>query len=167
MEILHVLALLVNFLFIQTTLSSPITTEDLIPRDGEKDAYLEPIREAYRGIYWEDAYDNCSPDNLAQFVEATRMSLELTNVQNEWQSAPFNRFFVRPQKASYNGDWYGPGWTGLHDDFLAIRSNIKQAGTMPRMGRPDRNGNFPRRRQIKYSCAEVAGLNKCAKNPKL
>lgn len=67
-------------------LASDPEARDLRERDD-----IEPIREAYRGIHWDDALAQCTHDEFLILVESTRMALDLVNYVNtgsQWWDSP-------------------------------------------------------------------------------
>jgi hypothetical protein len=67
-------------------------------------------RDAYHGIYWELAEQDCAEQDFLKLVESTRMSQIFTDVGDSYwyDSAAFNRFFVRDVKANYG--WHVRTW---------------------------------------------------------
>jgi len=68
-----------------------------------KERKLAPLRAAYRGIYWDDAYEECSTEHFDILVESTRVAAgEFTNVnlQHFSTGSDFNRFFMKDNEAS-------------------------------------------------------------------
>jgi hypothetical protein len=59
--------------------------------------FLEPIRQAYKGIYWDLAFQNCESEDFKIILEATRMALQMTGNFSSGvvENVPaWNRYFV-------------------------------------------------------------------------
>ncbi|KAM5441432.1 hypothetical protein MferCBS31731_003503 [Microsporum ferrugineum] len=57
---------------------------------------LQPLKEAYRGIYWDQAAIDCSDEEFDILAEATRVALEEASFHtdgNVWESPAWNRYF--------------------------------------------------------------------------
>lgn len=70
---------------------------------------IEPIREAYRGVHWDDAFAQCTTPQFNILVESTRMALDVTNYRigdQEYDSPAWHRYFVRDWKTNPNYGWH-------------------------------------------------------------
>jgi hypothetical protein len=100
--------LLVCFLFITLACAALYTNlqreaTSLAAAQDAKERKLAPLRAAYRGIYWDDAYEEWSTEHFDILVESTRVAAgELTNVNLlHFSTGPdFNRFFMKDDEAS-------------------------------------------------------------------
>ncbi|KAH8705211.1 hypothetical protein BGW36DRAFT_9576 [Talaromyces proteolyticus] len=126
---------------------------------------IDPIRSAYRGIHWDDAYSQCTTDEFNILVESSRMALDVTSYKlgQYWDSPAWHRYFVRDWKTNPTYGWHGNERS--QDTFLNIRNNIEQVSKFPREGRKDKRGNWSRSKQTSYRCQEIPNYNKCAKSP--
>ncbi|KAF3480698.1 uncharacterized protein GIQ15_06045 [Arthroderma uncinatum] len=136
--------------------ATPFTKE---PRSRD----IQPIREAYPGIFWDDALLQCGDEGFDILVEATRMALEVVTFRIDgpiWELPAWNRYFIG---LGGKGGWESSELKGR--TFVDIRHNIKQVGMFPRNGKPSRGGPFKRTKQVTYRCKEPELTNRCAQDP--
>lgn len=69
---------------------------------------LESTREDYRGIYWDDAYSQCTTDEFNILAESTRMALDVSSygLNQEYDSPAWNRYFVKDWVTNPNYGWH-------------------------------------------------------------
>jgi hypothetical protein len=95
-------AIFLYIIFMTRILASPINSTirdttynpDLTPAENE---FLEPIRQEYKGIYWDIAWQYCSRPEFDILVEATRMALEMVHdfqTDNVETLPAWDRYFV-------------------------------------------------------------------------
>src|SRR2546423_996730 len=70
---------------------------------------IEPIKQAFRGIHWDDALTQCTTEQFNILAESTRMALELTNFNigtQEYDGPAWHRNFVRDWMTNPNFGWH-------------------------------------------------------------
>ena len=88
-QLLHI-----SFLVIAAALPST-PRPDIHARDGVSPDALNAAKQAYRGIYWDVAAQQCTGDQFNILVEATRMALKLAEYDYKLiYSYGWHRFFV-------------------------------------------------------------------------
>jgi hypothetical protein len=166
MGILNVLLVISSLLVFCTAvplLPKPKTNSSLSKRDQ-----LDP-KKVFQGIFWDDAESDCTADEYAILIEATRMADEminfLSNTPNWWDTVAWNRYFVRNSNAESPGRWQD-GTSGNRQRFVEIRNNVAQVSIYPKKGKP-MNGQLVRRRQVAYSCGMPVGVlsSRCTAAP--
>ncbi|KAM5467161.1 hypothetical protein MferCBS49748_004092 [Microsporum ferrugineum] len=126
---------------------------------------LQPLKEAYRGIYWDQAAIDCSDEEFDILAEATRVALEEASFHtdgNVWESPAWNRYFGG---LGGIGGWESSEVKGR--TFVDIYTNIKQVSAFPRKGKPMKlKKDYVREKQVTYRCKENPEMRKrCAQAP--
>ncbi|KAF2674749.1 hypothetical protein BT63DRAFT_408906 [Microthyrium microscopicum] len=140
--------------------------KSLLKRQSQQ---LDPVR-VFPGIFWDEAYQTCTTEELDIVVEATRMADEMINAfqntQGFWATPAWNRYFVRDSSAAGKTNWYSN--VRNQDLFIDVINDIKQASMFPKKGRkPAPDGSRSRLKQVGYSCKRPTGVlgTKCAAGP--
>jgi len=122
-----------------------------------RQAKLDKLRREYRGIYWDTAADpnECTDEQFDILAEAVRVAVnEVTplaaNHKRRLESSAFNRFFIRPEEPGIDRKWIMNNYPEF--EFLEIMGAMDSILMFPKIGKKDRNGEYGRRRQIKYKC---------------
>ena len=134
------------------------------------DDQFQNYKDAFVGIYWDEAKDTCSPANFAILAEATRMLYSFTDTgghpgDNLTKTQAWHEFFVSPQRQRRGERWVGRPSENVHNrayqTYLAIMNNIKQVHLWPSTGKP-RNGEYVQAKQVTYTCNPPIGYkHKC------